>query len=56
MQKFDFVVLEQVVLCCEECGWIGKGFETDKKFDYLPQSIEICCPVCGNYFGEVDSD
>jgi ribosomal protein L33 len=50
---FDFISLEKIRLECEECGWMGKGYETEKGFMDLPEAIEICCPVCGNYLGEI---
>jgi predicted RNA-binding Zn-ribbon protein involved in translation (DUF1610 family) len=50
---FDFISLEKKELDCEECGWSGRGYETDKGFEYLPEAIEIYCPICGNFFGEV---
>jgi hypothetical protein len=53
MQTFDFMTLEQKRLECEECGWIGRGYETEKEYELLPEAIGICCPVCGHYFGEV---
>jgi hypothetical protein len=53
MQVFDFTTLEQKILECEECGWRGKGYETEKEYNLLPKVIGICCPVCGCYFGEV---
>lgn len=53
MQKFDFISLETNSLECEECGWLGQGYETEKGFGLLPDAIEIHCPVCGNYFGEI---
>jgi len=51
--NFDFISLERKELHCEECGWSGRGYETDKGFEYLPEAIEIYCPICGNFFGEV---
>jgi Zn finger protein HypA/HybF involved in hydrogenase expression len=51
--NFDFISLERKELNCEECGRSGKGYETEKGFEYLPRAIEIYCPICGNFFGEV---
>jgi len=53
---FDFASLEQQPLECEECGWRGQGFETEKGFEALPVAIEVYCPVCGNFLGEVPRD
>ena len=53
MERFDFVLLETKVLDCEECGWRGRGYETEKGYASLPAFFEICCPVCSHYFGEV---
>ena len=56
MQTFDFISLEQRTLECEECGWRGKGYETEKDYALLPEAIGINCPVCGCYLGEVKKD
>jgi hypothetical protein len=56
MQAFDFLTLEQKTLECEECGWMGKGYETEKEYDQLPESMGICCPVCKNYLGEIKKE
>ena len=53
MQTFDFISLETKQIECEECGWRGKGYETDKGYASLPEVIEILCPVCGHFLGEV---
>lgn len=53
MQTFDFSTLEKVDLECEDCGWLGNGYETEKSFASLPNAIDIVCPVCGFYLGEV---
>ena len=50
---FDFETLNETELECEECGWTGKGYETDKEYTALPAAIELYCPVCKNYFGVV---
>jgi|GEM_PF-6124807 len=56
MRQFDFVRLEKEILECEECGWRGPGYETEKGYASLPEAIEIFCPVCHYYFGEVQKD
>ena len=53
MQEFDFETLENATIECEDCGWRGKGYETEKGYAALPQAIEIYCPVCRHYFGQV---
>ena len=50
---FNFETLEQTEIECEECGWVGKGYETQKIYIGLPADIELYCPVCGNYLGLV---
>ena len=52
-RNFDFVSLERQPLDCEECGWSGEGYETDKEFEALPGAIELLCPVCRNFLGAV---
>ena len=56
MRGFDFESLEEQLLDCEECGWIGKGYETEKGYISLPAAIELYCPVCQHYFGEVSHE
>ena len=53
MEEFDFVSLERRIMECEECGWRGRGYETEKGYKSLPEAIEIYCPVCKHYFGEI---
>src|SRR5215216_5188321 len=53
MQEFDFSSLEKKAMECEECGWSGKGYETEKGYHSLPEAIEIYCPVCHYFFGEI---
>jgi len=53
MQDFDFVRLDKEMVECEECGWSGIGYETEKGYASLPDAIEIFCPVCANYLGQV---
>ncbi len=52
-RNFDFVSLEREHLECEECGWSGSGYETDKGYEALPGAIDLYCPVCQNFLGEV---
>lgn len=52
-QTFDLETLAERRVECEECGWVGLGYETEKKYENLPQAIEIYCPVCRNYLGIV---
>lgn len=56
MEEFDFVSLERRIMECEECGWRGRGYETEKGYKSLPEAIEIYCPVCKHYFGEIKKD
>jgi Zn finger protein HypA/HybF involved in hydrogenase expression len=56
MQLFDFTQLEKEVLECEECGWRGCGYETEKGYKSLPETIEVYCPVCKNFLGEVKKE
>ena len=53
MEQFDFETLENAHLECEECGCSGKGYETEKGYNSLPGVIELFCPVCKHFFGEI---
>ncbi|MGZ3837656.1 MAG: hypothetical protein ACXVBR_16435 [Flavisolibacter sp.] len=56
MKTFDFLMLEDAELECGECGWMGKGYETEKNFSSLPEAIDVCCPVCGCFLGEIKKE